>query len=233
MKALLTVLLVSFSVATSFAQATDKSINTIDVLGSSKILANPPNYVAQVLIEEEEQKVGYTTIGKLPIDSIKMSLAANLKKFGFEEKELKILGVSGRPLGQYPNFLTNIAYELKLKDKETASKLVNEMRFPGLKGIVIKRVFTQAQKTALSDSLYTSAIQDARKIATELAKRENKTIGEVKSIELRFNSVASFGMDTDSNTGNFNAYEFSKFEMDYRDKYANCNVRVVFEWNRH
>ncbi len=193
------------------------------------MLANPPNYVANILIQEEEQKVGYTTIGKLSIDSVKLNLSANLKKFGMDDGQLKILGISSKELGMFPNYLINIAYELKIKDKETASKLVNEMRFVGLKGIVIKRIFTQAQKNALSDSLFNSAIYDAKKTATEIAKKENKTIGEVKSIEFRANSLNSFGTDTDLNNDNYNTYGYNKFEMDYRDKYATCNVRVIFE----
>lgn len=229
MKQLLLISVLTFVITTSFAQNIDKSLNTIDVQGNSKMLANPPNYFAQFLIQEEEQKVGYTTIGKLPIDSVKINFSANLKKFGIDEKDLKTLGTSSKEIGQYPTYLINVAYELKLKDKETAIKLINEMRFAGLKGIVIRRVFTQPQKTILLDSLNNAAINDARRIANEFAKKENKTIGEIKSVEYKFNSINSFGMDTDSNNSNFSTYEYGRFEMDYRDKYAISIVRVVFE----
>ena len=226
MKFLLTIFCVIIFLSAPFAQIHDKSSNTIDVSGNSKILVIPSTISAYILIEEEEQKVGYTTIGKLSIDSIKINLLTNLKKFGVGEKELKLLGTSSKPLGQYPNYLTNIAYEIKLKDKETGSKLVNEMRFTGLKGIVIKREFTQDQKNSLSDSLYNSAINDAKRIATELAKKENKSIGEMKTIEVRMNSINNSNFYNDDN---FNTYGYNKFEMDYRDKYATCIIRVVFE----
>ena len=229
MKYLLTIFITLFFITASIAQPFEKSINTIDVQGYSKILANPDNYIAQFLIQEEEQKVGYATIGKLSIDSVKINLFSNLKKFGIEEKDLKMLGVSSRELGQYPNFLTNISYEVKLKNKDVAIKLVNEMRFTGLKGIVIKRVFTKARKDALADSLYNDAINDAKRIATELAKNSNKTLGEIKSIELRSNSVTSFGIDMETNIENYNTYGYTRFEMDYRDKYATSYVRVIFE----
>jgi uncharacterized protein YggE len=218
-----------FFCSSSLAQSFEKTLNTIDVQGYAKLPANPENYIAQFLIQEEEQKVGYTTIGKLPIDSVKINLFSNLKKFGIEEKELKILGTSSQALGQYPNFLINVAYEIKLKNKEAATKLLNEMRFNGLKGLVIKRIFTKAQKDALADSLYDEAIKDAKKIAIELAKKANKTIGEIRSIELRSNSLTSFGMDMEANTDNFASYNYNKFEMDHRDKYATCYVKVIFE----
>jgi uncharacterized protein YggE len=211
---------------TSFAQSFE---NTIDVQGYAKLLANPDNYIAQFFIQEEEQKMGYTTIGKLPIDSIKIILFSNLKKAGIEEKDVKMMGTSSREIGQYPNFLMNVSYEVKLKNKEIANKLVNEMRFTGLKGLVIKRIFTKTQKDALADSLYEEAIKNAKKIATELAKKANKTIGEIKSVELRSNSVTTFGMDMETNSDNYATYSYSRFEMDYRDKYATCFVRVIFE----
>ncbi|HSC54951.1 MAG TPA: SIMPL domain-containing protein [Phnomibacter sp.] len=226
MKHLLTILIALSFLAPSFAQTVDRSSGTIDVLGNARVLTNPPNYTAQILIEEEEQKAGYTTIGKLSIDTIKISLMANLKKFGIEEKEAKLLVASSRPLGQYPNQLLNRIYEVKLKDKDQANKLLTELRFAGLNGMVIKRELTPAQKLALADSLYNSAIDDARRIATELAKKENKTVGEIKTIELRYNSLSNVNT---YNEDNFNSYGYSKFEMDYRDKYANCTVRVVFE----
>ena len=210
----------------SFAQT---SLNTIDVQGYSKLLANPDNYIAQFLIQEEEQKAGYATIGKISIDSIKINLFANLKKFGIEEKELKVLGISSREISQYPNFLTNISYEVKLKNKEIASKIINEMRFAGLKGVVIKRVYTKAQKDALADTLYNEALNDAKRIATELAKKSNKRIGEIRSIELRSNSVTSFGADPDINADLYNTYNLNRFEMDFRDKYATCYIRVIFD----
>lgn len=226
MKYLLTFSFVILFATSTLAQTNDKLLNTIDVQGYSKILANPTLFSAYILIEEEEQKVGYTTIGKLSIDSIKINLLTALKKFGFDNKELKALGTSSKAIGQYPNYLTNITYEIKFKDLESGSKLVNEMRFTGLKGIVIKREFTPSQKNTLSDSLYNSAINDAKRVATELAKKENKIIGEIKTIEVRVNSINNSNF---YNEENFNTYGYNKFEMDYRDKFANCVVRVIFE----
>ncbi len=231
MKPLLTLLFTFLLVTASFAQTPEKSANTIDVQGYSKLIANPENYFAQILIQEEEQKVGYTTIGKMSIDTVKMNLFANLKKFGIEERDVKLMAVSSKELPMYPSSLTNISYEIKLKNKEVASKMVNEMRFTGLKGVLIKRVFTKAQRDVLADSLYNEAIKDAKRIATDLAKKTNHTVGEVKSIELRNNSVTSFGTDMDTNTEYYNLYGGNKFEMDYRDKYATCYVRIIFEMN--
>jgi uncharacterized protein YggE len=227
MKALLVVLTALFFSAASFAQA--PLLNTIDVQGYSKMLVNPENYIAHLLIQEEEQKVGYTTIGKLSIDSVKMNLLTNLKKFGLDEKDLKILGTSSQQTSQYPFFFTNIAYELKLKNKDMAGRLVSELKFVGLKGLIIRRVFTKAQKDALTDSLYNEALNDAKRIAADLAKKANKTVGEVKSIELRTNSVNSFGIDMDTNIDNFNTFNYNRIEMDYRDKHAICHLRVIFE----
>lgn len=224
MKLLQSLFIALFFCSASFAQPQP---NTIDVQGYAKLPANPENYIAQILIQEEEQKIGYTTIGKLPMDSVKMNLFGNLKKFGIEEKEAKMLGTSSREIGQYPNFLLNATYEVKLKNKEAATKLLSELRFTGLKGVVIKRVFTKTQRDALADSLYDAAIDDAKRIAAALAKKNNKILGEIKSIELRTNSVTTLEMYTD--TDNYNTYNYNRFEMDYRDKFATCIVRVIFE----
>lgn len=229
MKHLFIISCLTFHFFTAHAQLLEKSINTIDIEGTSKMLANPPTYIANFLIQEEEKKVGYTTIGKISIDSIKINFSTTLKKFGLEEKDLKTLGTTSKDIGQFPSYLTSIAYELKLRDKEIANKLINEMRFTGLKGIVIRRVFTQSQKTNLLDSLNNAAINEAKRRANEFAKKENKIIGEIKSIEFKFNSIDSFGMDTESSNNNFNTYEYNKFEMDNRDKYARSIVRIVFE----
>lgn len=228
MKSLLTLLFSIFLVQLN-AQTPEKSFNTIDVQGYSKLPADPPTYIAQFSIQEEEQKVGFATIGKTPLDSIRLNLFTNLKKFGIEEKELAVLGISSRELSQYPNFLLNTTYEVKLKNKELAGRLVNELRFTGLKGVVIKRVFTKAQKDSLADRLYDDAINDAKRIATGLAKKANKTLGEIKTIELRNNSVNNVGTDTDGYSDNYSAYGYNRFEMDYRNRYATCYVRVIFE----
>ena len=110
-----------------------------------------------------------------------------------------------------------------------AGRLVNELRFTGLKGVVIKRVFTKAQKDSLADRLYDDAINDAKRIAIGLAKKANKTLGEIKTIELRNNSVNNVGTDTDGYSDNYSAYGYNRFEMDYRNRYATCYVRVIFE----
>jgi len=230
MKLVLLLLSILLLQIVSFAQTYDKSSNSIDVQGSARLSANPENYVAQILIQEEEQKVGYTTIGKLSIDSVKINLFSGLKKFNIEEKDLKMLGVSSKEIGQYPNFLTNVAYEVKLKDKDAAYKLVSDLKFTGLKGVVIKRSLTKSQKETLSDSLYSMAINDARRIAAEFAKRSGKSVGEVKSIEFRYCSINVFGMgQNETNSEPYNIYGYNRFEMDLRDRFENASVRVNFE----
>lgn len=224
MKSLHLLFFILFFYTVPFAQT---PLNTIDVQGYAKLPANPENYIAQIFIQEEEQKIGYATVGKLPIDSVKINLLASLKKMGIEEKEIRIMGTSSREIGQYPNYLMNATYEVKLKNKEAATKMVNELRFTGLKGVVIKRVFTKIQRDALADSLYDAAIEDAKKIAAMQARKNNKALGEIKSIELRSNSAATFG--TEMETDNYNSYNYNRYEMDYREKYATCYVRVIFE----
>lgn len=200
----------------------------IDVPGYAKVMVVPDAYKAQILIQEEEQKIGYQTIGKLSIDSIKINLFNSLKKFNIEEKELKLIGTSSQALGQYPNFLINIAYELQLKQKEQAQRLVNELRLPGLKGIVIKAQYTKASQRT-QELLYDSALSDAHSTAILLAKKSDKTVGAVKNILIQDRQIPSMARDSDSYVEVYNAYSISRFEMDLRDKFATCNVRVSYE----
>lgn len=211
------------------AQPGDLPSATIDVQGTSKMIIMPDGYKAQFLIQEEEQRAqGYQVIGKLLIDSIKLNLFKNLRKYSIEEKEVKIIATSSRELGQYPNVLINVAYECLLKNKEQGEKLVNELRFPGLKGVVVKAMYTKAAEK-MQDSLYDGAVKDAQRIAAALAKKSNKTIGEVRNIEIRDGIITGIRRDGDIYSDMYNSYATAKFEMDYKDKYATCIVRVIYE----
>lgn len=213
----------------SFTQIFSPSQNIIEVRGYAELSTTPHHYIAKIFIQEEEQKVGYTTVGKLPLDSVKASLFVNLKKLGVDTKELKVLVKSSKDIGQFPNFLLNTLYEVNIPSKEVASKIVSEMRFLGLKGIVIRRFYTKEQKEAISDSLHKEALNDARRSAKEFAKNANRSVGEIKTIDVGINTTQKLGADSEAGFDNFNLYSFSKFEMDYQEKSAQCQVRVIFE----
>ena len=213
----------------SFTQIFSPSQNIIEVRGYAELSTTPHHYTAKIFIQEEEQKVGYTTVGKLPLDSVKASLFANLKKLGVDTKELKVLVKSSKDIGQFPNFLLNTLYEVNIPSKEVASKIVSEMRFLGLKGIVIRRFYTKEQKEAISDSLHKEALNDARRSAKEFAKNANRSVGEIKTIDVGMNTTQKLGTDSESGFDSFNSFSFSKFEMDYQEKSAQCQVRVIFE----
>jgi hypothetical protein len=188
----------------------------------------PDSYKVQIMIQEEEQKINYQTIGKLPIDSVKNNLFRSLKKYDINEKDLRQLGFSSRDLGQYPNYLSNITYELPLKNKQQGIQLINELRFPGIKGIVVKGQYSNAAQQ-ITDSLYELALKDAFKNAQLLARKVNKTIGEVKNIQLQERTIPSVGRDLESFGDVYNAYNLARFEIDLRDKIATCTVRVSYE----
>lgn len=227
MKLLLTALLPCILLTAAVAQTADKITNTVTVMSYAKLPLKSGMYKAFLLIQEEETKVGYATVGKTSIDSIRQSLFTSLKKFGIDEKDLLLASTSSRELGQFPGYLINNLYECKIKNKELAAKLVNELRFAGLKGVVIKAFYTAEEKDKLADAVYNEAMADARKAAALLAAKANKTVGEVKSIDVTMNSVNIIG--TDYETESFNSYSFNRFEIDYRDKQGYCNLRVVFE----
>ena len=210
------------------AQLTDRTLNTIDVIGSSKMTIIPDSYKAQIMIQEEEQKINYQIVGKLSIDSVKNNFFKSLKKYYVEEKDLKILAYSSRELGQYPNYLSNIAYELPLKNKQQGLQLINELRFPGIKGILVKGQYTNAAQQ-ITDSLYELALKDAYRTAQVFARKVNKTVGEVKNIQLQERTIPSVGRDLESYGDIYNAYNLTRFEMDLRDKIATCTVRVTYE----
>jgi hypothetical protein len=188
----------------------------------------PDSYKVQIMIQEEEQKINYQTIGKLPIDSVKNNLFRSLKKYDINEKDLRQLGFSSRDLGQYPNYLSNITYELPLKNKQQGIQLINELRFPGIKGIVVKGQYSNAAQQ-ITDSLYELALKDAFKNAQLLARKVNKTVGEVKNIQLQERTIPSVGRDLESFGDVYNAYNLARFEIDLRDKIATCTVRVSYE----
>ena len=213
----------------SFTQIFSPSHNTLDLQGFSRLIVHPSHYTALIFIQEEEQKVGYATVGKLPLDSVKASLFTNLKKFGIGPKEVNVLMKSSKDLSQFPNFLLNTLYEVKMVNKEIASKLVSEMRFAGLRGVVIKRNYTKAQKDALSDSLHHEALSDAKRIAYGFALKANKKVGEIKTIDVKVNTAQKLGADAEFSSEAYPLYNFMKFEMDYQDKFAQCQVRVIFE----
>ena len=93
---------------------------------------------------------------------------------------------------------------------------------------IVKALYTNAAEK-IQDSLYDEAVKDAKRIAIALAKKSNKTIGEVKNIEVRDGMVTGIRRDADVYSDLSNTYAYGKFEMDYRDKYATCMVRVVYE----
>lgn len=227
MKLLFMAMLPFMLLSAASAQTAEKNLNTITVLGYAKLPLKSNYYKAFLFIQEEETKVGYATVGKSSIDSIRQTLFTSLKKFGIDEKDVSIAATSSRELGQYPGFLINNMYECKIKSKELAAKLVNEMRFAGLKGVIIKTIFTAEEKEKLAEVVYNEAIADAKKTAVLLAAKANKTVGEIKSIDVTMNAVSTIG--TDYETDNFNAYSYSRFEMDFREKQGSVNVRVVFE----
>lgn len=229
MKEFIFTLLFILLLATVTAQPGDSPLSTIDVQGTSKVLLVPDMYKVTFLIQEEEQRAqGYQVIGKLSIDSIKFNFFKQVKRYNIDEKEVKLIATSSREISQYPNVLINMLYECFLKNKEQGEKLVSELRLPGLKGVIVKAIYTNAAEK-IQDSLYDGAVKDARRIATALAKKSNKAIGEVKNIEVRDGTVTSIRREADVYNDIYNTYAYGKFEMDYRDKYATCMVRVVYE----
>jgi hypothetical protein len=86
--------LVSLPSLISPAQSTNKIQATIEVLGYSKLPIRPDGYVINFTIQEEEKKMGYTTIGKTPIDSVKQELFNQAAKWGVKKADIKFTGTS-------------------------------------------------------------------------------------------------------------------------------------------
>jgi hypothetical protein len=107
--------------------------------------------------------------------------------------------------------------------------LVDKLRFPGLKGIVVRGRYSQKLRDYINDSLYSMAVTDARRIATELAKKQGKAPGEILNIEVRTNSIASFGTEGEAITDYYNPYTYNRFEIDNREKMATSLIKIVFE----
>jgi hypothetical protein len=211
---------------TSIGQNPRESLNFIEVEGYSKLAVVPDLYNVIITIQEPEQRIGYTIIGKTPIDSIKFFMAEALKKYGISLKDLKIIGITSRDTytGQLPFSLTSIVYSCKLKNKEEAQKMVNELKFNGLKGIVVNWSTSEEKTVAFKDSVYHLALIDAREAATKLAATFKKTIGEIRTI-----TVVTSDMNRLDKDLTYDMYNNFRFEYDNRDLFIKAGLRVSFE----
>jgi len=199
-------LLLSFSGV--FAQETHRN-TTISVVGTAQKVITPKFCKVTFLLQEEMKSEDQRGTSKISIDTIKQLFFDNVKAYGLKESDFIVIKKSSQPYGGRTSSsnLYNIIYQLKNVKFVLADKLVSDLRFTGLRGIIAKPQYTDITRPEL-DSLNAAAIDDAHSIAVKMATKVNKSIGEVTNLSF-YDSVRNFGIEYDPE----DLYSLSKFEI--------------------
>ena len=202
-----------------------KNKNIIQTIGRSSEAIYPDSFTIVFALQEGEKRLDYlTVIGKTSIDTLTLDLLKRLKTYKLEKKDLKPIEMTSFESAQrvYMTFL----YETVVPDKETAVKIVNELRFNGLKGIMVEGIYTRPP-TQLVEKMHASAITDARNNAISLAKLINKQVGEIISCRVGTNCWSDNLGDYNKN---YNRRYDRKFEMNFQErKFINFEITVEFD----
>lgn len=226
MKKLFVILLLVASTMSALAQSIERTNGIIEVNGEAKLTVQPDIFFAVITIQETEQKVGYTTIGKTPIDSIKLVLTEALKKYNLSiSKHLTLLGTNSREVnnGQLPINLVTLTYSARVS-KELARKMVDEMRFSGLKGVMVNWNMSEEKRAKVREQLYELALADAKKSAEFIATKTNRTIADPKSV-----NVYQMDMTKVDKEYMYDLYNNYRFEYESREPVIRCVLKVCYE----
>jgi len=210
----------------SFGQEFHPPLNKIEVTGCAKVAVCPDFYNVIFTLQEGEKKSNSAIYGKTSIDSITAELFNKLKLFQIDKRNLQLVKRTSTENYQLPWPLYCDIYELKQVEKNIALRLVNEVRFQGLKGIVVKGVFDRPLNQ-LKDTLFSMALKDAGYNAIALAAKANKKVGELIDFSVSQYDDVYFG---NSEFNNYEAYSLSKFEINLKEnKFAKCSIYASYE----
>lgn len=193
----------------AFAQYQPKS--TIATTGSAQKVFTPVLFRIRFLIQEEVTSENGKPVHKTSIDSLKQLLFSNLKAYGITASDLKLFKETSAPYNNYSGHpavnLYAVIYDLNPVPINTAQKIVDDLRFSGLKGAVAKAQYPMVSPV-VQDSLYKAALASAYKNAVYLAKQSGKTVGDVYNINSN-NYPGDLNIAYDPE----DVYSLSKFEI--------------------
>jgi uncharacterized protein YggE len=210
-----------------FANAQDAPKSTIAVTGLAQKTFYPKACKITFFLQEEVKGENSNGTIKTSLDSIRQNFFENVKAYGLKESDFLLLKKSSMPTGYGRSTanLYNIAYQLKDQKFNVAQKIVDDLRVPGLKGIVAKPQYSLIPKIVL-DSLYSAALQDAHSNAVSLAKEVNKTIGEAINVSTGYNPLRDLNAEYEQ----IDTYSLSKFEISLVDsKTLPVQVTITYE----
>lgn len=219
----------------SYSQVENKTSNFITLNVSSKIKIEPDFYRIQFCIQEEEQRVNYTVIGKTPIDTIRNLFFSALGKYNLSQKDLvKGFTSSVEVSSNIPRIFSQFEiYSCKVKSRDLAIKILNEFRIQGLRGISIAYGCEPKTFQMLADSLYTKCVAESKDKAILVASKFGKSVGLVHNIEQVSSSFDSYYGNNGENLEYPDRYSqnslLNKFEMDFKEKFAICSIKVTYE----
>jgi hypothetical protein len=231
MKKLLPGLIAVLFSLTVFAQDAPKT--TIAVTGSAQITLYPAWYKVRFFLQEDAVSTVYNKpVTKTPLDSIRIVFFNNLKAYGYNEADLKLVKKSSMPYNNGVNTtaLYNETYELKKIKADAAEKLVTDFRFNGLKGIVARAQYAFINR-ATQDSVYAAAIKDAHNSAVNLAREVSKSVGEVFTIGI-YNTAVFRDINNDFDATDM--YSLSRFEMNLADsRIIPVTINLTYELKKN
>lgn len=213
MKKTLIAFIMALFTITAFAQDTQR--NTVSVVGNAQLTLYPVSFKLRLFIQEEMLTMQYGKPGtKTKLDSIRAVLFDNLKAYGYNESDLKLIKRSSTAYGGSPAMtLDNEVYEIKNVKAVMAEKLVTDLRFIGLKGVIARPQYPIISR-AMQDSVYAAAIKDGHNMAINMAKEVEKTVGDTYNIgTYNSNIFRDISADYDNN----DAYNLARFEMSLTD----------------
>jgi len=231
MKKLLSAIIIALLSVAAFAQ--DAQRTSVTVNGSAQLTLYPTSYKVRFFLQEEATATTYNKpVTKTSLDSIRTVLFNDIMAYGYTESDLRLLKRSSTPYNNGANStaLYNEVYELKNIKTTTAEKLVINLRFNGLKGVIARPQYTIVGK-ATQDSLYATAIKDAHNAALNLAKEVGKTIGEVYNVNNYNNAVFR---DLSNEYDNTDMYNLSRFEMNLAEsRVIPITVSLTYELKKN
>ena len=226
----LTFLICLFLTTGLLGQSIDDNRNRIKVTGVSQMEIEPTSFAIDIQVKEiSAQPANYNfplTI-VINIDSLEKLLKQALDRNGYDSKLLKqiFMNTSGQSYGnnQFLSLIIN-TYEYDLKNLSDVNSFIKKIRFDGLAGIRIKKLFAN-DKTAIEEPLFKDAMKDAKSKAEKLASLANRTLGNIISIE----ETSWPLIINDESSG----YTYSNNpQMDFvRTKSVSTSIVVIFSLN--
>ena len=158
------------AIAATFPAVAQQAENYIQVNGSAEIEVIPNQFFLSITLDQNDSK------GRVDIDQQRRQMLSELKSLGIDtEKQLTIANISSNYFKRGLS-LSVAKYQLLLTTAEQVVAVYDKLAEIGVSNISISRVSHSDIEQYKSDCRK-QAIQNAKKVATELAEAVNQSIG--------------------------------------------------------